>query len=127
MVVDLSKNFSRYEFACKCGCGFDRVNPRLVHLIQEIRDEIGEPVVIYSGCRCAKHNMAVGGVVDSAHTTGEAADIYVDGMRSEELAGIIRKMHYRGKLRDLTYCYRPGWRTVHVGIDRKPRKQIFNL
>lgn len=127
MVVDLSKNFSRYEFACKCGCGFDRVHPEIVQMVQEVRDEIGEPVVIASGCRCEAHNKRVGGVKDSAHTTGEAADIYVDGMRSEELGRIIRQMYHRGKLRPLTYCYRPGYRTVHIGRDRKPRKQIFNL
>lgn len=124
---DLTTNFSRYEFACKDHCGFDNVSPRLVRLIQEIRDEIGEPVIIYSGCRCEKWNKEQGGVADSGHLTGESADIYVDGMRSEELGNIIRDMYRRGKLRDLTYCYRPGYRTVHVGVDRKPRKQIFNL
>ena len=53
---DLSKNFSRSEFECSCGCGFDDVSVELVELLQEIRDEIEEPIAITSACRCKEHN-----------------------------------------------------------------------
>lgn len=122
---DLSKNFSRREFACKCGCGFDDVSPKLANLVQEIRDELGKKIFIDSGCRCPTHNRRVKGVKNSGHLTGEAADIKAEGMKSLLLYRFIRSMHGRGKLRDLTYCYRPGVYTVHVGVDRKPRKNIF--
>jgi uncharacterized protein YcbK (DUF882 family) len=124
---DLSKNFSRREFACKCGCGFDKIDQRLVNLVQEIRDEFGQPVYIESGCRCPKHNRKVGGVWNSGHTTGEAADIRVGWSRSYYVIRILKRMHDEGKLKDLTYCYRPGVYSVHVGIDKKPRKSIFVL
>ena len=122
---DLSKNFNREEFACKCGCGHDNVSPVLVNLLQEIRDYIDRAVHVHSGCRCEAHNKAVGGVSNSAHITGEAADIYVHGWEAETLGGRIKKLREAGHLRDLTYCYLPGRMTVHVGVDRKPRNKIF--
>lgn len=72
---DLSKDFSRSEFACKCGCGFADVSPLLVHRLQDVRDILGESLVITSGCRCEKHNKESGGTNPSAHTRGEAVDV----------------------------------------------------
>ena len=74
---DLSKNFSRSEFECSCGCGLDDVSVELVELLQEIRDEIEEPIAITSACRCKEHNEAVGGAKKSQHLLGTAADIVV--------------------------------------------------
>ena len=74
---DLSKNFNRYEFACKCGRGFDSVSLELVRGLQELRDQFNEPVIITSGCRCVAWNKKVGGVVGSQHTLGNAADVRI--------------------------------------------------
>ena len=76
---DLSEHFSRSEFACRCGCGFDAVSPELIHLLESIREEYGKPMRITSGCRCPDYNASVGGVSNSAHTRGSAADIAVNG------------------------------------------------
>jgi uncharacterized protein YcbK (DUF882 family) len=82
---DLSPNFSKSEFACKCGCGFGAkdgdVSAGLVVLLEKIRQDVGGPVRLTSGCRCEKHNRDVGGVDHSVHTLGEAADIQVEGGR----------------------------------------------
>jgi len=75
---DLTKNFSRNEFACKCGCGKDDVDIKLVVRIQSIRDEIQGPIIINSGVRCEDHNRAVGGSENSSHLTGKAADLLCD-------------------------------------------------
>lgn len=78
---DITQNFSRYEFACKCGCGYDNVRTKLVESLQILRDYIWMstgtelPIVIRSGCRCAEHNRRSKGKKSSAHLTGEAADI----------------------------------------------------
>jgi uncharacterized protein YcbK (DUF882 family) len=71
---DISKNFSRSEFACKCGCGMDTVDSELLELVQVIRDKFG-PINITSANRCEKHNAKVGGVKGSQHTKSRAADI----------------------------------------------------
>lgn len=54
------------------------VFPRLVataEMLERIRTVLGVPVIVTSGYRGQKLNMAVGGVTSSDHVTGQAADI----------------------------------------------------
>ena len=52
----------------------------LVHqVLQPLRDAMGHQVKIGSGYRCPRLNAAVGGVKNSQHMTGEAADLCIDG------------------------------------------------
>jgi len=52
----------------------------LVHnVLQPLRDAMGEPIKIGSGYRCPQLNKAVGGVSNSQHMKGEAADLCIDG------------------------------------------------
>lgn len=74
---NITKDFKLYEFACPC-CG--RLNDDLkfrsfVARLQEARDIAMIPFRITSGYRCEAHNRKVGGVPDSAHLSGLAADI----------------------------------------------------
>ena len=73
---DVSDNFSRSEFACKCGCGFNSVDVALLDALEQVREKFG-PVSITSGNRCPKHNAGVGGAAHSYHTKGLAADFKV--------------------------------------------------
>lgn len=74
---DLSKNFSRHEFACKCGCGFNTVDVELLDLCEEVREIAGVPITPTSGCRCSAHNLASGGGKRSQHLFGRAVDLPV--------------------------------------------------
>lgn len=74
---DLSEHFNKSEFKCPCGCGSDNIDTGLVDKLEELRGFLGKPIVITSGVRCPAHNAAVGGVADSAHVSGKAADIRV--------------------------------------------------
>ena len=49
------------------------------HVLQPLRDAMDEPSKIGSGYRCTRLNQAVGGVGNSQHTKGEAADLCIDG------------------------------------------------
>lgn len=52
----------------------------LVHnVLQPLRDAMNEPIKIGSGYRCTRLNKAVGGVANSQHTKGQAADLCIDG------------------------------------------------
>ena len=75
MDEQITPNFKRSEFACSCGCGFDDIDSNLVKKLQAVRDEIGHPIKITSGCRCPAKNEEVGGKPFSAHLSGFAADI----------------------------------------------------
>ena len=96
---DLSKNFSRSEFACKCGCGYGLkrgdVDTGLVQQLQELRDQTGRPVSITSGCRCVSHNRRVKGARNSQHIYGKAADIKVAGLPPKEVYRILNTKYPR--------------------------------
>lgn len=55
-----------------------------VNVLEPIRALIGIPIHIDSGFRCEALNEAVGGVPDSQHRLGEAADLITD-LTPEEL------------------------------------------
>ena len=81
---DLSRSFSSWEFRCKCGCGYEKVDPALVSLLQTIRDSLGESILVTSGVRCSSHNANVPGASKrSFHVPrdngGMAADITFAG------------------------------------------------
>ena len=48
-------------------------------VLEPLRVAMGEPIKIGSGFRCQQLNKAVGGVANSQHLTGQAADLCIDG------------------------------------------------
>ena len=65
----------------------------LVHnVLQPLRELLGQPVKIGSGYRSQALNKAVGGVSNSQHLTGQAADLGIDGdmKLGERMIAIIR-------------------------------------
>ena len=49
------------------------------YVLEPLRVAMGEPIKIGSGFRCEKLNKAVGGVYNSQHLKGQAADLCIDG------------------------------------------------
>ena len=49
------------------------------HVLEPLRVAMNEPIKIGSGYRCEKLNKAVGGVYNSQHLKGQAADLCIDG------------------------------------------------
>ena len=69
-----------WEIACRCGCGFGThfgdIDETVIADFEEIRARCGgESITINSGCRCRKHNEAIGGSPNSAHVEGKALDL----------------------------------------------------
>ena len=76
--------FRREEFRCKCGgayCGGFPAEPKeaLVRIADQLRKNLGVPVTVVSGLRCPAWNSIQGGVENSQHMYGEAADICAAG------------------------------------------------
>lgn len=72
--------FTREEFKCKCGGKYCNGYPadidmNMVKIADEIREKIGKPITVNSGLRCKNHNANVGGVSNSQHILGKAADL----------------------------------------------------
>ena len=115
-------NFERDEFVCPCGCGFDDIDPLLVTTLQRLRDEVQRPVVVNSGCRCRSHNAAVKGAPQSQHMQGKAADIRIDGMTSQQIIDILRRLYLDGEIY-VGYVYAINGRSVHVDV-RAPQSAL---
>ena len=84
--LKLSNNFTVKEFACKDGSDTVLIDSALVDLLQKIRDHFGKPITINSAYRNATYNKKIGGVSNSQHVYGTAADIVVQGVKPEEVA-----------------------------------------
>ncbi|SHI79227.1 N-acetylmuramoyl-L-alanine amidase [Anaerovibrio lipolyticus DSM 3074] len=72
-----SKYFSKAETECHCGCGGNVINPLLLQTLDQLRDMIGGPLELSCAYRCPAHNREVGGVDNSQHVLGNAADVLV--------------------------------------------------
>jgi zinc D-Ala-D-Ala carboxypeptidase len=66
--------FPDKEMKCPC-CGKVDMSQTFKDKLNEARSLYGKPMTVSSGYRCKKHNAEVGGKLNSAHLTGEAADI----------------------------------------------------
>lgn len=97
-----SEHFAWSEFACDCvRPGYDfgwcngfpetdypdhSMSPELIQKIEQLRVNIGVPITVNSGVRCPDCNSYWGGVPDSLHLLGEAADLYCPSLSVDELA-----------------------------------------
>ena len=92
----------------------------LVHCVLDpLREHWGLPIRIASGYRCPELNDEVGGVEDSYHMDGCAADITaIDPERNVELMSLIRAMQLIGRIL-LTECYLgPKAKYIHIALDK---------
>ena len=73
-----SKYFSEAELSCHC-CGTfpseNGVDDRLLSVLDSMREAINRPMNISCAYRCPTHNAEVGGVPNSQHVAGTAADV----------------------------------------------------
>jgi len=73
IVIDWSiyPNFKQSEFTCKCGCGMNRINKKLLGMLQKARTRANIPFTITSGCRCYTHNSKV----STSHSGDHISDL----------------------------------------------------
>ena len=94
----LSPHFTEWEFNCK-HCGTlppQGIDPDLLVVLEDVRAHFGKPVTINSGYRCPTHNAAVGGVKDSQHVDGTAADIVVAETSPSKVYAYLDPTHNGG-------------------------------
>lgn len=99
--------FVRSDTADRLGIDNTPTTEAIAHLgelvgsiLQPLRDAWGKPIIVTSGYRCKELNKAVGGVANSSHLTGYAADIQCEDMQdfyyfSEFIAEFVMSQHIR--------------------------------
>jgi len=107
-------HFARSEFACDCNgehCdGFPaEMNLELLLKLEALRNALNTAVIITSGARCPTRNTEVGGVPNSQHLFGQAADLYAPGVPIETVAAI-------GESFGLTAIRYPDRGFVHLAV-----------
>lgn len=93
-MMRISKHFDESEFRCHhCQQLPDGgMDTHLLDVLEEMRKDLGVPLQINSGYRCPEHNAAVGGVPDSQHVQGVAADVQVPpGLTVKEVAAAAER------------------------------------
>ena len=99
-----------------------------LEVLQPLRDYVGAPVHINSGYRCPELNMAVGGVKNSQHCRGEAADIrIVSPKQGREWAAWIEDNCRFDQM--LLERNKNGAVWLHVSCkrDAKTNRQVFKI
>ena len=92
------KHFKREEFRCKCGGKYcngypTEIDMDTVKIADAIRERIGKPIAVNSGIRCKTHNANVGGVSNSQHLYGKAADLCCpSGYTPSQMASIAEEI-----------------------------------
>ena len=110
--------FTDDEFRCP-DCGLFIPNDQLRTLLEQAREALGRPIVIDSGTRCLIHNAQVGGRPNSAHLTGEAADVrcFADDTR-----WALLKIFFALGVKRIELA--PTW--LHIDVSRTlPQKVAF--
>ena len=96
----ITEHFNLIEFQCPC-CHKVLLNPQLVSKLESLRRKTSKPIIINSGFRCSKHNEEVGGVANSKHKLGQAADVRVVDFEQSEFCetaleiGFTKAIAYR--------------------------------
>lgn len=116
-----SAHFAQHEFGCPCGkCnGYPAGNTsaKLLGILESLRSYYGKPITVTSGQRCPTYNRQIGGISNSAHIYGKAADIYIPGI-CDTAAGrrqVISKAYALGAA--YAYGNTPGMgNAVHINV-----------
>ena len=98
----MTKNFSKEEFDCNDGSEMPiNVYHNMVkgaNQLQTLRDYIGKPIQVNSAWRSEEYNASIGGVKNSQHIMGRAADIVIKGMTPIEVSKIIEELISKGDM-----------------------------
>ena len=74
----ITANFSVNEMAFRCGCGTSEMDPEIMRMLQELRDQMQGPLRVSSGRRYDHYDDAVStgkNKKNGVHTLGQASDI----------------------------------------------------
>lgn len=97
---------------------------RLTALLDQVRDQLGHPIIVTSGYRSPEVNAAVGGSKTSAHCQGLAVDFTCPGVGSP--LEVARRIAAMGLEFDQLIHEFGTW--VHLGLrDDAPRRQLLTI
>ena len=108
------KNFKLTEFRCGCKgkycTGYPaEVDKNLISNLQVVRDKYCKSITVTSALRCKTYNKNVGGISNSQHLKGKAADIIISGTQSSTHKNRVAIVDYWDTLSNAKYAYCNGY------------------
>lgn len=106
----------------------NNLNKLVTNILDPLREAFGSPIKITSGYRSYLLNKMVGGVKNSQHMSGKAADIVPIGKSFDEFTNFIKEWL---KDKDFDQCIiessgKSRW--IHISYDEgHNRKKIFSI
>ncbi|MHA7114745.1 D-Ala-D-Ala carboxypeptidase family metallohydrolase [Pseudomonas promysalinigenes] len=95
----------------------------LCQALEQVRALFGRPVIISSGYRSPEVNGRVGGVRNSQHITGLAADFTIFDVDNRE---VVRRVSESGVAFDQLILEFDSW--VHLSVSQAaPRRQVLTI
>ena len=96
-------------------CAYHLLHVLADQLLDPIREAWGEPIVVSSGYRCKELNTLIGGVKNSHHMLGCAADL-IAGNKADHrrLFKLIQQMQQSGKIRFTQLIWEGDGRWIHI-------------
>lgn len=100
------------------------INLLVDNVLDPVRDMVNTPIIITSGYRCPQVNRLVGGVDNSQHMSGCAADFHVMGFTPEMMYEVFLYIFNTLEYDQLIY-YRSK-NIIHVSyVENCPRYEAF--
>ena len=96
------------------------------NVLDPLREAYGKPIIVSSGYRCPKLNKAVGGVKNSQHMLGQAADIKTTSdspADNRKLFDLAREL----KLPFDQLIDEFGYDWIHISYGPRHRKQVLHI
>ena len=113
-----TKHFNLSEFESNDGVEVPKIYrgnvQELMNQLEVLRERLGTPIFINSGYRSPQHNESVGGVSNSYHLVGKAADVRTFVHTPAQIKAVIESLIAEGKMRQGGIGLYPGF--VHYDI-----------
>lgn len=100
------------------------INLLVDNVLDPVRDMVNAPIIITSGYRCPQVNRLVGGVDNSQHMSGCAADFHVQGFTPSMMYEVFLYIFNTLEYDQLIYYRRKN--IIHVSyVENCPRREAF--
>jgi len=116
--------FSNDELRCKCDCQDYFFDDQTKARLNQLREELGFPLIISSGYRCEHYNNQIGAT--QTHASGQAVDILIRGTQAYRLIHKAIEIGFTG----VGISQKGDSRFIHLDdldrLENRPRPWIWS-